>query len=176
MATKQTFTAGQVLTAAQLNTLQDYVGVVQVKSATKTDTFTTASTSFVDITGLTISITPTSATNKIFVIASLVGGNTTGTNVAFLQFTRGVTAIDIGDAAGSRQQVTSIIAAGNTSWAESISMTFLDSPATTSATTYAVQIKTNGSGSAFVNRSSADTDSAALFRATSTITVMEVTP
>jgi hypothetical protein len=107
VATIQTFTAGQVLTAAQLNTLQDYVGVVQVKSATKTDTFTTSSTSYVDVTGLTVSITPTSASNKVFVLVSTTGAGTNGTNIAYLQLVRDSTAIALGDAAGVRAVATS---------------------------------------------------------------------
>ena len=42
-------------------------GVIQVKSTTKTDTFTTNSTSFTDITGLSVSITPTISDSKILV-------------------------------------------------------------------------------------------------------------
>jgi hypothetical protein len=49
----------------------------------------------------------------------------------------------------------------------------LDSPATTSATTYKLEMKMN-SGTSFVNRSNADTDSAVFARYASTITVMEI--
>ena len=43
-------------------------GIIQVKSTTKTDTFTTNSTSFTDITGLSVTITPTRSDNKILVM------------------------------------------------------------------------------------------------------------
>ena len=45
-------------------------GVIQVKSVTKTDTFTkpTDTTAFVDITGLSVSITPTRSDSKILVL------------------------------------------------------------------------------------------------------------
>ena len=43
-------------------------GIIQVKSVTKTDTFTTKSTSFTDITGLSVSITPTRSDSKILVM------------------------------------------------------------------------------------------------------------
>ena len=42
-------------------------GIIQIRSTTKTDPFTTASTSFTDVTGLSVSITPTRADSKIFV-------------------------------------------------------------------------------------------------------------
>jgi hypothetical protein len=42
--------------------------VLQVVSTVKTDTFTTVSSSYVDVTGLSVSITPTSATSKILVL------------------------------------------------------------------------------------------------------------
>jgi hypothetical protein len=45
--------------------------VLQVVSTTKTDTFTTTSTSFTDITGMSVSITPSSASNKILVFSYL---------------------------------------------------------------------------------------------------------
>jgi hypothetical protein len=175
VATIQTFTAGQVLTAAQLNTLQDYVGVVQVKSATKTDTFTTSSTSYVDVTGLTVSITPTSASNKVFVLVSTTGAGTNGTNIAYLQLVRDSTAIALGDAAGVRAVATSGFGASSANNQYNSPMSFLDSPATTSATTYKVQMRVHG-GTGFLNRSQTDSDSTNYGRYSSTITVMEVTP
>ena len=42
-------------------------GIVQVKCTTKQDMFTTSSTSFVDITGLNVSITPKFSTSKMLV-------------------------------------------------------------------------------------------------------------
>ena len=45
-------------------------GIVQVVSAFKGDRFTTSSTSFVDISGLTLTITPKSVNNKILLMGS----------------------------------------------------------------------------------------------------------
>lgn len=58
------------------------------------------------------------------------------------------------------------------------SMVYLDSPATTSATTYAVQTRTNATvgGTVYVNRSALDSDDAYNTRGASSITVMEVAP
>ena len=47
-------------------------GIIQVKSTTKTDTFTKPrNTTFVDITGLSVSITPTRSDSKILVMYDL---------------------------------------------------------------------------------------------------------
>ena len=176
-----TYTAGEVLTAASLNANFSFAassgGVVQVQSTTKVDTFTMASATFADITGLTVTITPTSASNNIVIVASVVSSQDVGVNNAFIRFVRGATAIGIGTAVGSRQGVGAAVNAAVNTFPLSVPLSFLDSPATTSATTYAVQICRNAaSGTVFVNRSSVDTDGTQFGRYSSTITVFEVTP
>lgn len=151
-------------------------GVIQVKSTTKTDTFTMASATFADITGLTVSITPTSASNNVFVIASVVCSQSVGTNNGFIRLARGGTGIGIADAAGSRIRAGAGVNASNADFPEGLPLSVLDSPATTSATTYSVQIAANSASTMFVNRSQNDTDSASFGRYVSTITVFEVAP
>ena len=151
-------------------------GVVQVKSTAKTDTFSTTSATFTDVTSLSVSITPTSASNKILVLASVNGNGNTGVASLQGQLVRNSTAIAIGDAAGSRTQVSF----GNIEFITPVmvesSVMFLDSPATTSATTYKIQVRSNVSGSTVVvNRGFNDGDTATQTRGISTITVMEVT-
>jgi hypothetical protein len=146
--------------------------VLQVVSATKTDTFSTASTSLVDITGLSVSITPTSATSKILITAVVLGAgaeSVTGINFVLL---RDSTAIARGDAAGSRSRGfggTQEIVDG----LKTNAVNFLDSPATTSATTYKIQASVN-SGTGYVNRTPDDDDGSYTVRGVSTITVMEI--
>jgi hypothetical protein len=177
MPTKQTFTAGQVLTAQQLNDLQDYIGVVQVKSATKTDTFTTTSSTYTDITSLSVSITPTSASNKIFITCMVNFQGNDGSTTAQLRLMRDSTAIGLGAAAGNRTPGTAAMISLNNVQLVPGHLSFLDSPAVATATTYKVQIRSDVSGqTVFVNRTPLDTDSANFIRAISTITVMEVTP
>ena len=56
-----------------------------------------------------------------------------------------------------------------------ISITHMDEPATTSATTYKIQLQAVSSGNAYVNRSHRDTDTSSYDgRFASSITVMEV--
>ena len=153
-------------------------GVIQVKSTTKTDTFTMSSTTYADVTGLSVSITPTNASNKVFVTASITFNGDAGVNGAGAQLVRNSTALALGDAAGVRIP-TSIggVQGADDDYPGSGSLTFLDSPATTSATTYKIQVKSSASpGNVYVNRGLNDLNSSSIFRYVSSITVMEVTP
>jgi hypothetical protein len=127
-----------------------------------------------DVTGLSVSITPTSATSKImvFVDVQCVGDN--GTGSAFWQLVRASTAIAIGDTEGSRSRSTGQAFSADNNTAFSGSINFLDAPATTSATTYKVQIRGDGGGSAYVNRSEGFGDNTSHAVNASTITVMEI--
>lgn len=162
-----------------------YPGViVQVLSTTKNDVFDTNSAAYVDIPGLSVTITPRSATNKILVIYNVAAmGNTalpTNGN-GFLQLYRAATPVNIGAAAGTRTSASNMI---NYNFANTTTFTspeissnsgnYLDSPATVAATTYSLKVKANPNSTLYINRSSADTDNAAHGRVTSTITVMEV--
>ena len=183
-----TYTAGEVLTAASLNANFSFAAtasaVVQVQSTTLNTTFSAsvATGTKTAITGLSIAITPTSASNKILVIAQ-VTGNTSDNSGMYCTLKRGATEIGVGTAAGVRQVVTSgnIGVGTNTAANESlrgVSMAFLDSPATTSATTYSVDIShaTGGTITVYVNRSSIDSNVSYFARGISTITVFEVKP
>ena len=160
-------------TTAQMNTA--LVGSVkQVLSTTKTDTFTMSSSTFADITGLSVTITPSSTNSKIYIIVNLVSGMNSSVTASNFLLVRNSTGICLGDTAGSRTRVTAN-AEINVNQAISVGMSFLDSPSTTSATTYKVQVRSTVNGQAsLINRTSVDTDSAGGFRAASTITVMEV--
>ena len=168
-----TFVAGAVLTAAQQNALRGAFRVLQVVSTAKTDTFTTASTSFTDVTGLSVSITPSSATSKILVLAQVNGLDDFGVSNGWIQLVRDSTNIDMGDAAGSRSRVSGQFSAPFAGAMVLQSLSYLDSPAATTATTYKIQART-GSGTVYINRSKTDTDSASFPRGASTITVMEI--
>lgn len=154
--------------------------IIQVKQTTKTDTFTTTSTSYTDVTGLSVSITPSSSSNKILFMANLSvgGGNGTDVNHSFVRMMRDSTAINIGDARGSnRHRGTSVVNTQGAGVMLHPNSCFLDSPSTTSAITYKIQMLTTvGSQTATLNRSGRDSDDSAGYdgNASSTITVMEV--
>ena len=152
-------------------------GIIQVKSVSKTDTFSSNSTSYTDITGLSVSITPTRADSKILVMMHVQIGH--DSNVAgFLRLMRDSTAIAVGTDTSSRIASTVAMADDPTDdEINSTSITFLDSPSTTSSTTYKVQMNTEASGNTgyvHVNRSGEDGDNNQNGRTCSTITVMEV--
>ena len=147
--------------------------VLQVVSTTKSDTFTSSSTSFVDITGMSVSITPTSSNSKIFASVVLHCGST-GCTPRFLVL-RDATSIGIGDTNGSRQRAS--FGTGFNSDTNQIAVQawhFLDSPATTSATTYKVQGGLDG-GTFAINRNESYPNNATLgISVISSITVMEI--
>ena len=150
-------------------------GIIQVKSTTKTDAFDTTSTSLVDVTGLSVSITPTRSDSKILVMTTVNAGANTS-NFMYMQIVRDSTPIFRGDAAGSRPRRSGMYYDyDNTGMNATINVTQMDEPATTSATTYKIQIQCATSGNAYVNRSHRDTDGSGYdARLASSITVMEI--
>ena len=149
--------------------------VLQVVSTAKTDTFTTTSNSFADVTGLTATITPSSTSSKILVLVSTNAG-TNPSGVAEFRLLRGSTEILLADSAGSRSQTTFTLYTGSgDNGAAGVGMNFLDSPNTTSATTYKITMRSNTNGQIVgVNRTQGDVDGASTSRGTSTITLMEI--
>jgi hypothetical protein len=148
--------------------------VLQVVSTVLDDTFSASSASFVDITGLSRAITPSSASSKILVMVQLSATPAYGVNRAMFRMVRDSTAINVGVINGSRVRATAGASPGNDTLIATSVMIFLDSPATTSSTTYKIQgIVPAGSGSFYVNRSYTwNDDGNATY--TSTITCMEI--
>jgi hypothetical protein len=165
------------LSVSALTALPSGLGgkVLQVVSTTKTDTFAVnPSSTTIDVTGLSVSITPTSASNKILVIISITGNGVNGTNLAYFNLVRGSTLIYAGDSAGSRTRSFAQAIDSDPHANESTSGNFLDSPATTSSTTYKIQVYSTNT--VYINRGSTDADSVGRGRGASTITVMEIAP
>jgi hypothetical protein len=167
------FTAGQVLTAAEMNALRGAFRVLQVVSTTKTDTFLSNTGAFTDVTGMSVTITPSSATSKILIICSVIMGTTNFTTIA--KVVGGNMSAYVGDTAGSRIRTNMSVIFGSQSTMGNSTLTYLDSPATTSATTYKLQVGNDGLGNqTVINRSFVDTDSAAYARGASSITAFEI--
>jgi hypothetical protein len=148
--------------------------VLQVVQIVKSDTFSTNSASFTDITGLSVSITPTSTDSKILVLSTTaIGGN--AADQVTLRLVRSSTTIFAGDAAGNRSlgfYGLDTNAIGLTAVLPQ-TIVYLDSPATASAVTYKIQGKT-GSTFWYVNRSSSDDNEVYRTRTASSIIVMEI--
>ena len=156
--------------------------VVQIKSTTLTSTFSgTASLgTFLDITGLSISITPTSASNKILVFAEVAASTASGVGTVTAILTGGNCASYRGDADQTRQRAAVSQTYPLDRAPCTMNLLYLDSPATTSATIYGVGLNYgNNSGATdtvYCNRGYTDTNNTYTVRTASTITVMEVAP
>ncbi len=126
-------------------------------------------------TGVTASITPSAATSKILVRA-VINYCLASTDNGFMQIVRTATPIGIGDAAGSRTRCGSNLfsQASFAAQEQCTVLEWLDSPATTSATTYTIQMWSNSASQSYINRSITDTDVADIGRSVSTITLMEI--
>ena len=222
---REVFTAGQVLTAAELNVVSDQtvmtfagtaargsaipsptegmvtylqdsdavqvyttawedVGVapaiLQVVSTTKTDTFTTTSTSFTAVTGASVTITPSSTSSKILILGTMyLGGNGSTNTATYMRLSGGNSSAYIGDSAGSRGVGVGSVGPQVNAYDATVangftSLAYLDSPATTSATTYQIELRHTSGQVAAIGRTGADDDIAGRGRYPTTIIAMEV--
>ena len=181
-------TAGQVLKVnAGANGLEYGAGggVVQTKTTHKNDTFVTNSTSYTDLTGLNVTITPTSSSNKILVLVNVsYGGHSNVYGFGRLvRTTSGSSSvvIGVGNAAGNRTQAgfpIQNVDNGNTVYHQKeASFMFLDSPNTTTSTEYQVQCMTHtGSQDVYINWPQSNDNANYIGRFSSNIIAMEVTP
>ena len=154
--------------------------VVQVVQGVKSDTFSTSSGVFVEVTGLNASITPSSATSKILVTCSVaVGYNNDGiaSRRGGISLFRGSTNLVVPTSPSSRSPTFAWATELSSNEAYDIyTFQFLDSPNTTASTNYNIRVLNGGAGSSaiFVNRSETDGDQSITGRAVSTITLMEI--
>jgi hypothetical protein len=149
--------------------------ILQVLQTTKGDyqVATSNGGSWVDITGFSVSITPSSTSSRVMVFARVQmhsDGN------MFLRLMRGSTAIAIGDVDGARAQAS----AGDgyspdDNRNQNYSINFVDSPSTTSATTYKVQfILENAGKTGVINGQVGNSNTFSRPRYMSTLIVMEI--
>lgn len=164
--------------AAGLDAAGLYAQIVQT---VKTDTFSTTSTSMTDVTGLSAAITPSSATNKVLVTVDLSWAydvSTGGGYHGMFDVLRDSTSLIVPTSPGSRTPAAQSYNLSGLDRGAFImsrsSFVYLDSPATTSSTTYKVQAMVTTGGTFYVNRSVSDTDVASIARSVSSITVAEV--
>jgi hypothetical protein len=170
--------------SAWVNRIGGSAGILQVVSTTKSDTQVSSAVSAgtaVDITGLTVTITPSSTSNKILLLAQVNAMiSTNGVYVAFELF-RDSTKIGAGNDEGNRIGVTAAAAptpTGSGFGSITTNINFLDSPSTTSAITYKVRVRNvtaSGTRDIYINRNLDDPNTFAdSFRSICTLTAMEV--
>jgi hypothetical protein len=146
--------------------------VLQVVSTTLKSNVSTTSTSPTNLTGMSVSITPTSASNKILIQAALnvsIGGQ----KRIYFQITGGNAASYIGDAGTGVECAAAFCSRVNEDYIMGTTpLLYLDSPATTSAVTYQIQWWIETGSTAYLNRPvNLDANGA---NQASTITVMEI--
>ena len=180
-------TAGQVLkinagaTAPEWGT--DVGGKIgQIVSTVKTDTTSVNATSFTDVSGMSIAITPSASTSKVLLMGQIVTMNLD--QYSYFRMVRdigggGYSAPTgfVGDASGSRIQTTGGNLYVNPDGHKSMSSGFnlMDTPNTTSACTYKLQMRNSaGSYTTYFNRSASDPDTNAGFRSVSSLIAMEI--
>ena len=122
--------------------------VLQVVNANLSSGFSTSSSSYVDA-GLSVSITPSSTSSKIMVYLAGHGGQSTSGRSCFYQVLRGSTLVARADN----------LQTGTTGSVMPLVLIELDSPSTTSATTYKIQMRTDGSGTVSMSGSSTQNSS-----------------
>jgi len=130
--------------------------VLQVIQSVKTDAEAiTTGFSWADIDDLSVTITPSATTSKIFVMSDFAIGSSNSYD-SKVRLYRGSTHIYSGDESTSYVSVTKRIqpysASNDVYKLENVALSFLDSPNTTSATTYKLQGATYGSVVMYINR------------------------
>ena len=181
----------QIQTTAGKPILHSTGGIIQVVSTFYGDRFTTSNMSWTDITSFNVTITPSSSSNKIYLMccmgaAGVRQNNTDHGNGHFLiliilpvfdAFNNKLN----GPSDGSRTRITY----KGVGWSYNsdhmpggLSFSGLDDPATTSAITYKLQVHAQNSSYPFhLNRPPNNSNSSAIYHSTnmSSLTVMEVT-
>ena len=143
-----------------------------VVQTVKTDHFQSTSTTFIPLPGLSVTITPSTATSKILVMADL---HMSASAIIFVQLFRGATRIYQGqdgtNTPFNNWNATTVenFAQSNTRETRHPTKVFLDSPETTSPVTYSLEARVD-TGTMFLNRQGLNT----VIGAVSSITVIEV--
>jgi hypothetical protein len=153
--------------------------VLKVVQSVKRDAFSMGTSDWTTITDFNGTITPSNSSSKIL-LQIFIGRQDAGSNGLAFRILRNGSVIEgaLGDGAGSRDRATTgNMGEGDNNHTRSMAtIVYMDSPATTSAVTYSIQVKTEGNSTYFFNRSQNDTDISNAYgaRCISTITMTEV--
>tara|TARA_R100001460_G_scaffold56289_1_gene95798 strand:+ start:307 stop:1068 length:762 start_codon:yes stop_codon:yes gene_type:complete len=153
--------------------------VLDYKSVTKTDTFTTTTnSSFVTITGLSVTITP-AANSKILVMGSVQYSNSTAGSRNHIRLYRDSSAIAIGDSRSNRSRST-FTSETNGGGGETRTGTVfhLDTHGANGSTsvTYTFRAAALDGGTLQINKSVSDSDSSSYATIPSFLTILELAP
>jgi hypothetical protein len=156
-------------------------GVLQVKTANSTATHSFGSSGGM-ISGVAVSITPSSASNKILVMAQATGSSS-GTTTGNVQLRRATgssvatsdTVIGGGASSGSRSQAIGWMGTYYQHWnGTNLGFHFLDAPNTTSQITYGLMMGSHDGGTYYIGRTERDSDNSDHGRFPTNLTLMEI--
>jgi hypothetical protein len=177
VSTITTLQTGAIQTVAGKPLLNSTGSILQVIQTTKTNVFSTSSTTFVDVTGLSASITPSSTSSKVLVLLTGSAG-VNGAISGGIKLVRGSTDIFQGDTTSGYTSVSGPNFYGGSADAnnnESFSIVYLDSPTTTSSVTYKAQVYAPQGGTLVLNGLGSDIASQTYsMKSASSITLLEV--
>ena len=151
-------------------------GIIQIKQTILKTQFTVSqnvSSGYTDLTGLSVAITPTRSDSKILVRA-VIYNSISNNNVIFFRLLRGSTFIEqpSGTSSSGANYIAHAVSDYDASYQDSTSLEILDEPATTSTTTYKIQVAaTNNSSPTITINKFVGTNN---YYGISTITAMEV--
>jgi hypothetical protein len=157
----------QIYDGAWRTSLATTGGILQVQQTLKNDAFSIATGAFADVTGMSVSITPKSSASKVLVIVDMLIGVSASSDISF-NLLRGGT--NIAQGTGATYNTSKTLRLASSTDLQSASLLFLDSPATTSATTYKLQTRLYNANTMYINRRGNDTE----YSGVSSVTVMEV--
>lgn len=112
-------------------------GILQVVQATRGTSFSSNSDTWVDITDLAVTVTPSSTASKFLLTYSIPGISLDGSRDVHFKLTRNNTVIGTGDSSFGSAGFVRQVSSDSTVFTQ----TFLDLPATTSSLTYQVQMR-----------------------------------
>ena len=153
-------------------------GIIQVVQSFKTDTSSSSvQGGLLTDHVLTQSITPKFSTSKVLVEFHVMCSSSSTMNRLGAVITRGGSPVGVADDTGdNKTENTVCIVANSVNEPYTLSGKFLDSPATTSAVTYGIKIRTGTSSTITIqfNRQGTESDNIYIMRGTSSLTLSEV--
>ena len=153
-------------------------GIIQVVQSFKTDTSSSSvQGGLLTDHVLTQSITPKFSTSKVLVEFHVMCSSSSTMNRLGAVITRGGSPVGVTDDTGdNKTKKTVCIVANSVNEPYTLSGKFLDSPATTSAVTYGIKIRTGTSSTITIqfNRQGTESNNIYIMRGTSSLTLSEI--
>ena len=143
--------------------------VLQVVGTQTSTVFSTTSTSYVDVTGFSLSITPSSTSNKILVLLNFRYGNSASV-ANTCQLLRNTDVIDLGGVNNNLGNVYIGHGSSGKGFGQ-VSFNYFDTPSSTSALTYKLQVHTDTGGTLYINNRN---DGNATTNIMGSLTLMEI--